>query len=226
VTDLVIFDCDGVVADSEIISAQVLIRDLAKLDIHIDTDYVRHHFLGRSFPTVAKTIREAYDRPLPADFEKQYRAGLLERFESDLRATPGLERALDFLAGAGLPVCVATSSSPPRVARTLALLGLTDRFGDHVFTASLVPNGKPAPDLFLYAAGQMGARPERSVVIEDSLPGLFAGRAAGMHVLCYCGGEHLGGQAPDAPFVVPTFDNWADFPEVLGAIETKDRQTQ
>ena len=123
--DLVIFDCDGVLADSEVLSAKVLIAELAREGVQIDSAYVRRHFLGRSFPTVARTIRDELGHPLPADFEHRYRQRLLALFEDHLRPTPGLLPMLERLTA---PACVATSSSPERAARTLALLGLAGRF--------------------------------------------------------------------------------------------------
>ncbi|MFN3279183.1 MAG: HAD family hydrolase [Paracoccus hibiscisoli] len=209
--DLIIFDCDGVIADSEVLSAEVLIDQLARLDITVTAADVRRDFLGRSFPTVAATIRDRFAVTLPADFEATYRARLLARFETGLRATPGFAAMLEAVT---LPVCVATSSSPPRVARTLAILGLTDRFGAHVFTASQVARGKPAPDLFLFAARQMGVDPARALVIEDSQPGLEAARAAGMRVLHYTGGAHLADlTAPEA------LVDWSDFPARLARMQ-------
>ena len=180
--------------------------------MQIDAAYVRRHFLGRSFPTVARMIRDELGHPLPGDFERRYRQRLLMRFEDDLRPTPGLLPMLNRLS---LAACVATSSSPERVRRTLDLLGLSSRFAGRIFTASQVANGKPAPDLFLLAAATLGADPARTLVIEDSPPGLIAARAAGMHTLAYTGGAHLGGIAPDLPFPVRSFDNWANFPHLL-----------
>lgn len=212
--DLIIFDCDGVIADSEVLSAEVLIDQLALLGIPVTFDEVRRDFVGRSFPTVAATIRARFDRPLPADFEATYRARLLDRFAQGLRPTPGIGAVL---AGLDRPACVATSSSPARVARTLDLLGLAEVFGPHVFTASQVAHGKPAPDLFLFAADRMGTPAHRCLVIEDSQPGLQAARAAGMRVLHYTGGAHL----RDAPWGADPmrFDDWRGFPALLARIE-------
>ena len=212
--NLIIFDCDGVIADSEVLSAEVLIDQLAGLGIAVTAEDVRRDFLGRSFPTVAASIRTRFARDLPADFEATYRSRLLARFEAGLTATPGFP---DMLAALDRPVCVATSSSPPRVARTLSLLGLTDRFGPHVFTASQVARGKPAPDLFLFAADRMGTPPAHALVIEDSAAGLEAARAAGMRVVHYTGGSHLAGLPgdPDAPGL----DRWPDFPALLERLE-------
>ncbi|MFC0202147.1 HAD family hydrolase [Paracoccus rhizosphaerae] len=212
--DLIIFDCDGVIADSEILSAEVLIDQLAQLGIDITLDDVRRDFLGRSFPTVAASIRDRFARALPDDFEAGYRTRLLDRFAIDLAPTPGIGQVLKALTR---PVCVATSSSPPRVARTLQLLGLTDRFGPHVFTASQVVQGKPAPDLFQFAAAKMGCAPDHALVIEDSVPGLQAARAAGMRALHYAGGAHLAGHA--APDGARSFADWCEFPALLASVE-------
>ena len=211
-TELVIFDCDGVLVDSEPISAAVLIDELACLGVDITEDYVRDHCLGRSFPTVAKSIRETFAVALPEDFEQRYRRSLLARFETELVATSGIEAVLDRLRPAR---CVATSSSPPRVSRSLEITALRDHFGEHVFTASQVARGKPAPDLFLFAADRMGAVPERTLVIEDSRPGVEAALAAGMSVMVYGGGGHMRGRRPALPAGVGYFDNWRDFPQVL-----------
>lgn len=211
---LVIFDCDGVLIDSEVISATVLIEEAAAEGVTLTRDYVRDHFLGRSFPTVAATIRTEFGVPLPGDFEARYRARLLERFETGLRLTPGILGVLERLA---VPRCVATSSSPPRLARSLAISGL-DPWFPHRFTASEVARGKPAPDLFLHAAARMGAAPAECLVIEDSRPGIEAARAAGMQAALYTGGSHMGGKGFDTGGDVVPFDDWADFGDLWPAI--------
>jgi HAD superfamily hydrolase (TIGR01509 family) len=208
----VIFDCDGVLVDSEILSADVLISELAALNIPIDRAHVRAHYVGRSFPTVARLISDRFATPLPADFEMRYRTALLARFETDLLATPGVDEVLRSLT---LRKAVATSSSPPRVARSLAITGLAHHFGADVFTASQVPRGKPFPDIFLAVADRFQTSPAECLVIEDSLPGIEAGLAAGMTVLAYLGGSHMRGQVFTPPPGVQTFDNWKDFPQVL-----------
>ncbi|KFE34909.1 HAD family hydrolase [Thioclava atlantica] len=209
--DLVIFDCDGVLIDSEIISAQMLVEELAKLQVRIDLDYVARHFLGRSYPTVMNQIRDAFGLDLPESFEAQYRARLLDAFEADLEVMPGVAEVLDQIA---TPWCVATSSSRPRAERSLAIAGLAERVGDRLFTASQVTHGKPAPDLFQLAAREMGAEPARCLVIEDSLNGLRAGRAAGMKVWRFTGGSHLAGRdltAPEEARPDHEFASFADF---------------
>jgi HAD superfamily hydrolase (TIGR01509 family) len=209
--DLVIFDCDGVLIDSEIISARMLVAELSRLGLTIDLAYVERHFLGRSYPVVMETIRREFGVDLPADFEAQYREALLAAFRQDLRVVPHVHAVL---SGVGVPFCVATSSSPRRVEMSLALAGLSGLVGDRVFTSTLVARGKPAPDLFLYAADRMGARPDRTLVIEDSLTGIRAGLAAGMTVWRFVGGSHLGpGAAAEPPDAIPhrRLSSFADF---------------
>lgn len=194
--DLVIFDCDGVLIDSEIISARMLVAELSRLGLDIDLAYVERNFLGRSYPVVMETIRREFGLDLPPDFEAQYREALLAAFQQELKVVPHVQEVLD---GIGVPFCVATSSSPRRVEMSLRLVGLSGLIGDRVFTSTLVQRGKPAPDLFLYAAERMGARPDRTLVIEDSLTGIRAGLAAGMTVWRFVGGSHLGAEAPIEP---------------------------
>lgn len=210
--DLVIFDCDGVLVDSEGISAAVLTEELARFGVTITPEFVRDYCLGRSFPTVARSIRGMFDLQLPEDFEARYRAVLLQRYECELKTTEGIETVLTRLDRAA---CVATSSSPPRVKKTLQLTGLDRFFGDRVFTASMVARGKPAPDLFLHAAREMGVEPGRTLVIEDSQPGVRAGQAAGMEVVLFAGGTHLHGVDRAGFGTIKIFDSWADFPQEL-----------
>lgn len=186
--ELVIFDCDGVLIDSELISARMLIAELSGLGITIDLAYVARHFLGRSYPTVMKTIRDDFGLTLPEGFESQYRSRLLQAFERELKVMPGVHAVLSRIARRW---CVATSSSPGRAARSLQLAGLDGLVGDRLFTAADVARGKPAPDLFLHAARQMGADPAAALVIEDSLNGIRAARAAGMAVWRFTGGSHM-----------------------------------
>lgn len=210
--DLVIFDCDGVLIDSEIISATMLIAELATLGVTLDLAHVARHFLGRSYPTVMRSIRADFGLDLPPDFEDRYRARLLAAFERDLRVMPGVRAALDGLA---LPCCVATSSSPARAAMSLRLVGLGDLAGPRLFTASMVAHGKPAPDLFLHAAAACGADPARCLVIEDSLTGIRAGLAAGMTVWRFTGGSHMADPLPPEPEDARPHRHFAAFADFL-----------
>ncbi len=209
--DLVIFDCDGVLIDSELISARMLVAELARHGVRVDLAYVRRHFLGRSYPTVLRQIRVEFDLDLPESFEADYRERLLRAFRRDLTIMPGVRAVLDAMP---LPYCLATSSSPPRVQASLEIAGLTRCFEGRVFTASEVARGKPAPDLFLHAAARMGAAPARCLVIEDSDNGVQAGLAAGMEVWRFTGGSHMQGHEADqddAPSAHRTFASFDAF---------------
>ena len=221
---LIIFDCDGVLIDSEMISATTLVTLIARLGITIDIPYVQEHFLGRSFPTVAASIRKRFDVELPANFESEYRRQLLSAFEHQLTTTDGLEVILD---GLSIPACVATSSSPERAARSLEIVGLQHRFANHVYTASEVKTGKPAPDLFLHVAKCEAVQPKDCLVIEDSVPGLRAARSAHMNVLRYTGGSHLKHMqhaGPDVDLDIPTLDSWARFFDIVPALRMKSHR--
>ena len=213
--DLVIFDCDGVLIDSEIISAQMLVAELARLGVAIDLDYVARHFLGRSYPTVMQQIREEFGLDLPEAFEEQYRNRLLAAFERDLTIMPGVA---EVVAGLAVPYCIATSSSPRRARRSLEIVAFPGLEETPLFTASMVEHGKPAPDLFLLAAEKMGVKPRDCLVIEDSLNGIRAAHAAGMEVLRFTGGTHLQGRdltPPDDARPAKTFDSFARFFQIV-----------
>lgn len=224
---LVIFDCDGVLIDSEVISARILIEDLARHDVAIDAGYVAQHFLGRSFPTVRDHIRTAFGVELPSSFEDSYRTRLIDTFQFDLRPMPHIHAALGAL---DLPYHLATSSSPPRLARSLDITGLADLFSDRTSTASEVARGKPAPDLFLHVAARYAIPPQQCLVIEDSIAGIMAAQAAGMPVWRFTGGSHLS-QLTNGPEraggAALSFDSFADFPARLAGLtppaQTKDR---
>jgi HAD superfamily hydrolase (TIGR01509 family) len=188
--DLIIFDCDGVLIDSEIISAKMLIAELAGYGVAMDMAFVGRHFLGRSYPVVLAEVRDRWGVALPDRFEADYRARLLAAFETQLTVMPGVRETIAALA---VPYCLATSSSPERLRRSMEITGLAPLFAGTAFTASEVRHGKPAPDLFLHAARQMQASPARCVVIEDSLNGVRAGLAAGMEVWRFTGGSHFQG---------------------------------
>lgn len=218
--DLVIFDCDGVLIDSEVISARILIEQLGDVGVHVDLAYVQMHFLGRSWTKVASEVRSAYGLDLKSDFEDRYRNKLLAAFETELRTVAGIEDVLEQLR---VRSCVATSSSPRRARRSLELSGLAGYFGERLFTASQVANGKPAPDLFLFTAAEMGVAPEKCLVIEDSLPGVIAARAAGMQVLRFVGGSHLRGVAAevlDQAGTISVFDKWQQFFEIAPQLKS------
>jgi HAD superfamily hydrolase (TIGR01509 family) len=189
--DLIIFDCDGVLVDSEVVGCECLRATLCEFGYPIDLEGVVEKFLGRSFSVVREEYQLALGRPLGGDFVDRHRQALREAFAASLRPMPEIEGVLDSLA---TPFCVASSSDTERLAFSLAITGLAPRFGERVFSADAVARGKPAPDLFLHAARLMGAEPFRSLVIEDSVMGVRAGKAAGMTVWGFTGGTHNAGR--------------------------------
>lgn len=188
--DLVIFDCDGVLVDSELLSCAALAETLAQSGITLDVADALALFLGRSTRAVVEHYA-AQGRALPADFLDQLKARVRTRFEAALQPIDGIAAVLARLA---IPSCVASSSDLDRVSFSLAATGLAGHFGDRLYTAQMVTQGKPAPDLFLLAAGRMGVSPSRALVIEDSEAGVQAGKAAGMTVWGFSGGGHYQGR--------------------------------
>ena len=184
---LVIFDCDGVLIDSEIISATVLVEELARRNIAIEMSHVLEQFIGHPYAVVAGKIEAIAGTPLPTAFETEYRTRLVQRFDAELRPMPGLLDVLDHLA---VPFCAATSSHPERAHQSLRAAGLAERFGERVYTVSMVERPKPAPDLFLHAARAMAVDPRQCLVIEDSDLGIAAAQAAGMTAWQFTGGSH------------------------------------
>ncbi|THF47510.1 HAD family hydrolase [Allorhizobium terrae] len=193
-TKLVIFDCDGVLVDSEPISVEVMVAEFEKAGVAIDADYVYRHFLGRSMATVVETAHKEFSFAIGEAFLTGLRTHLYERFRKDLKPISGLHAALDDLEKAGIRWCVASSSQPERIALSLSVTGLIERFQPHIFSATMVQNGKPAPDLFLYAAEKMAIPAHQCVVVEDSPAGLAAARAANMTALAFTGGGHALGE--------------------------------
>lgn len=224
--DLVIFDCDGVLIDSEILSANVLIDQLAELNIDIDFDHVQKSYLGRSFPKVAAMISQTFDQRLPDDFEHCYRNSLLHRFQSELKHVSGIVEVLENLS---IQYCVATSSSPARVNQSLNIVNLSRFFDQNIFTASEVKNGKPAPDLFLYVAKTINVNCQNCLVIEDSQPGVQAAMAAGMQVVRFVGGSHLINAQKTIKHETPnikTFDNWQKFFDMFPQLKAQNSSAE
>ena len=189
--ELIVFDMDGVLIDSEILACGCLRDTLDRHGAPLSLDDVFDRFLGRSFSAVQDHFKRHTGSPLPDGFTAELSATLLERYRTSLRAMPDTVQVLDSLRA---PCCVASSSSPERIRLSLGLTALAPFFGENVFSATQVERGKPAPDLFLYAANRMGAPPERSLVIEDSVSGVVAGKAAGMTVWGFVGGGHYTGR--------------------------------
>ena len=194
--DLVIFDCDGVLVDSETISASTLADNLARIGFPVDLNYVNEHYLGRSFAVIKADYVRRTGRPLPREFADAWYADLFAAFRQDLKPIAGI---VDVLRRLAIPKCVASSSAPARLALSLEVTDLAPLCGADVFDASMVSRGKPAPDLFLYCARRMGAVPRRTLVVEDSVTGIAAAVAAGMTAWGFVGGSHYAGGRDTAP---------------------------
>ncbi|WP_313193608.1 HAD family hydrolase [Shinella zoogloeoides] len=186
-TELVIFDCDGVLVDSEPISITVLVEALAAAGVAMSEAEAHERFLGRSLKSMSEILHDEYGLAIDAAFLEAMRKVLYERFRSELQPIPGVAETVDAL---GVAHCVASSSQPERIRLSLSVTGLIGRFEPNIFSASMVVHGKPAPDLFLHASAEMGVDPARCVVVEDSPAGIMAAKAAGMRVVAFTGGSH------------------------------------
>ncbi|WP_313380433.1 HAD family hydrolase [Achromobacter insolitus] len=189
---LVIFDCDGVLIDSEIIAARAQSRALAAHGIAITPEEAARRFAGIPDADMWQTLQQESACSLPEGFAREYADGLAATFRQELRALPGALETVQALRERGLQVCVASSSTPPKLEAALKLVGLWDEFAPHVFSTAQVAHGKPAPDVFLFAARQMRAAILDCVVVEDSVPGVRAARAARMRAVGYVGASHNG----------------------------------
>jgi HAD superfamily hydrolase (TIGR01509 family) len=192
---LLIFDCDGVLVDSEVLAHETLIEMMASLGRPTTMDEAVREFAGGSLADTIATVERLLGRPLPADVGEHFGRLLLERFRQELKPMPGVRDAI-----LALPYrrAVASSSTPERLRLSLEVTGLAPLFGEHVFSAVQVARGKPAPDLYLLAAKTLGEAPERCIVIEDTNRGVAAGRAAGARVIGFAGGGHATPALADA----------------------------
>lgn len=183
--DGVIFDCDGVLVDSEKIGVHIDRKVLAEVGINFTVEEVVANFMGKSDKYFIETVESIIGKPVPNNWLEEISRRYQEAFENELTPVPGIVAALDELE---LPHCVASSGSHEKMRFTLGKTGLLERFENKLFSSTQVERGKPHPDLFLFAAKQMGWEPERCLVVEDSHAGVEAGLAAGMKVAAYAGG--------------------------------------
>ena len=185
--ELVIFDCDGVLVDSEPIANRVLSERLAEVGLHMDVDEVMRRFVGRTREGCLYLAGELLGRELPAGFAEAWDAALFRTFDAELKPVAGV---IEVIRQLRVPICVASNSSRERMAVSLRAAGLLAFFEGRAFSAAEVARPKPAPDLFLHAAAAMGVPPLRCAVIEDTPTGVRAAVSAGMAVYGYAGGGH------------------------------------
>jgi HAD superfamily hydrolase (TIGR01509 family) len=211
--DLVIFDCDGVLVDSERLTVGVEARILTELGWPHTAEQVVARWMGRSSAAQLAELEQRLGPDGAARFDAVSTAEVHAAFERELAAVEGIDVLLDRLEQAGVATCVASSGTHERMRRTLGLTGLYDHFAGRIFSATEVEHGKPAPDLFLHAARRMGAGPGRCVVVEDSVYGVHGAVAAGMTVYGYAGGLTAASALEEAGAV--TFQDMAGLVDVL-----------
>ncbi|MCX4820261.1 HAD family hydrolase [Streptomyces sp. NBC_01142] len=211
--ELVIFDCDGVLVDSERICVKIDALITADLGVAFTEAEIIEQFVGSSTEVYTAAVEERLGRRLEKDWQHEYEHLYEAAFAAELTAVDGITEALDGLTTA---TCVASNGHHDGIRRSLEIAALSERFEGRIFSAVDVPRGKPAPDLFLHAARSMGVEPARCVVIEDSAYGLQAARAAGMRAFGYCGGLTPASrlEGPDTT----VFDDMRKLPELLAAI--------
>jgi HAD superfamily hydrolase (TIGR01509 family) len=212
---LVIFDCDGVLVDSERLSIRVDAVYLERLGWPMEEAEIIERFVGRSDADMRAVIEEYLGGPVPAEIDEEFDRLYRETFERELVPVEGVSDVLDRLNVAGVPVCVASSGSHAKIRRSLALTELAHYFGDRIFSATDVARGKPEPDLFLHAARSLGASPGECAVIEDSVYGVEAALAAGMQPFAFAAGvtprDRLSGIGRGAV----VFNRMAELPALL-----------
>ncbi len=185
--ELLIFDCDGVLVDSEILVCTAVSEELTRLGYPITPERVVLRFAGRPEREILAEVQQDWGQPMPAAYYTAMKERVSRAFSSELQAIAGVAEMLGSLR---LPKCVASSSAPAKLEQGLRYVGLFDFFAPNVVSAQLVVQGKPAPDVFVFAAGWMRTPVHRCLVIEDSEPGVRAARAAGMRVFGFTGGSH------------------------------------
>ncbi len=189
--ELVIFDCDGVLLNTEEIASGACVEALARLGMHLTLHEYAARYSGRPVAEAWRQVEADYGRALPAGFRQTVDAEVNSRFRDAIAPIEGVRELLDWHTKNQLARrCVASSTNLPDLEANLAQAGLSKFFAPSIFSVAQVRRGKPAPDVFLFAASQMGADPARCLVIEDSIAGVSAARRAGMRVIGFSGGAH------------------------------------
>jgi HAD superfamily hydrolase (TIGR01509 family) len=216
--EVVIFDCDGVLVDSEVLALAVTRRRLDEAGLRLTDEETRKRFLGLRLDSVISRIESELGATLPKEFPDELSREILSAFARELKGVEGVRHAI---AGLRARVCVASSSAPERLRFALRVAGYETMFGPNIFSAVEVAEGKPSPDLFLYAARAMGAAPKDCLVVEDSVAGVAAARAAGMTVFGFVGASHFSllddGADLTAAGAQLLFDDMARLPDLVAA---------
>ena len=211
---LVIFDCDGVLVDSELITNRVFARMLNELGLAVTLEDMFEQFVGRSMPQCLQIIAQLLGGPVPQHFLEEYQTRTAAALKSELKAVPDIEKVL---AAVRIPFCVASSGTHQKMHTTLGLTGLLPQFRGKMYSVTEVAQSKPFPDVFLHAARQQGVAPVDCAVIEDTPTGVRAGVAAGMTVFGYCG------LTPRQSLIEAgahhTFERMRDLPDLISAAE-------
>ena len=186
--DLIVFDCDGVLVDSEVLSIGGVVSVLNEAGVPATYAMIARYF-GMKQADIMLKVSEETGHDIPLELSARIWPAIRDRFEAELKPMPGVADVLR--RHPDVPRCVASSSGPDRIRNSLRLTGLLPFFGEDIFSSSQVARGKPEPDLFLFAAASMGVEPSRCVVVEDSPFGVAGARAAGMRVIGFTGGSHI-----------------------------------
>jgi HAD superfamily hydrolase (TIGR01509 family) len=213
--DLLIFDCDGVLVDSESISLDALYEMIFSQNIEISKGDLKRLSIGKSVKATVETINNRFKKRIDNATIDMMNASLFDRLAKELRAIAGIRSALSRIS---IPKCVASSSGLERIHISLRAAGMLEEFRPNIFSGDMVHAGKPAPDLFLLAAKTMGAHPRRCIVIEDSPAGIEAAQRAGMLAFAFCGGSHVDEDLTAAVYSSNpelVFDDMSDLPSLL-----------
>jgi HAD superfamily hydrolase (TIGR01509 family) len=212
--ELVIFDCDGVLIESEKLAVEIDILMLEEIGWKLSREEIIERFMGRSYANMLKEIADHLGHRVPEEWITRWDAMYKAKLAAELEPVEGVADVLDELHAAGYRTCVASSSGHPQLQTNLTTAGLHDRLKGRIFSGTEVEHGKPAPDLFLHAAATMGCPPDRCVVVEDSRYGVQAARAAGMPVFAFAAGQ----MTPLAALAGPGTTIFHDMRELPGLI--------
>ena len=222
---LVIFDCDGVLVDSEPLAMRVLLQTIAEAGVSIDAGEAHEAFLGKSLASICEFLRQDHRINIDAAAQERMRRRLYKAIRKELHPIPG---AAEALGKVGRPFCVASSSQLERIALALEVTGLSPFFNGNIFSAAMVERGKPAPDLFLHAAREMQVAPKDCIVVEDSPAGITAALDAGMGVFGFTGGSHAQSashrQRLEALGPRLVFSDMRELPVLVRDLEEEDRK--